>query len=261
MCSLAISVFAVNFTIVILCGLFTDTAGTGSAYIIISGSTDGNITFWDLTETVEDFMQRSLELSLEILIDCQRRPQTGRGSQGGRWWRSLMKQSSQTNCGTSLVRTEVGKDSDGQCTEKFSVDASSLRSDSANCQTSRSRINSDLSTSQILEVWPFHVLSSVHQSGVNCLHVSERKDGLQSESEMSFCILSGGDDQAVHCLAFSLIRSFHSCSSQPTDCINHRKDGQMSGNVQMLLFSFFFLIPEVLYFANWKPNSHRINLN
>ncbi|KAF3789136.1 hypothetical protein EJ110_NYTH19335 [Nymphaea thermarum] len=62
-------------------------------YLVASGSTDGNIIFWDLTETVRSFMLWVSEIQPEKLIDCNRRPRTGRGSQGGRWWRSLNKAS------------------------------------------------------------------------------------------------------------------------------------------------------------------------
>ncbi|XVF80749.1 hypothetical protein PTKIN_Ptkin15bG0100100 [Pterospermum kingtungense] len=61
----------------------------GNQYIVISGATDGSIAFWDITENVEMFVQRVSSLNIEKFIDCQKRPRTGRGSQGGRQWRSL----------------------------------------------------------------------------------------------------------------------------------------------------------------------------
>ena len=68
---------------------FADNSFIGSLYMVISGSTDGSIAFWDLTKDVEDFMHQVSSLQIKDYIDCQRRPRTGRGSQGGRWWRGL----------------------------------------------------------------------------------------------------------------------------------------------------------------------------
>jgi len=235
--------------------LFADNVRTGNAYIIIGGSTDGSVTFWDLTETVEDFMQRTLELRTEILIDYQRRPQTGRGSQGGRWWRSMMNQSPQKNVSVSLMRSEAGNNGDGQCTEEVSVDAPSSRgSDSDNCQTNYSQTSSKLSSPEICEMWPLHVLNSVHHSGVNCLHVSERKDCLQSKSEMSYCILSGGDDQAVHYIAFDLTRKImhpDSCNSKHTGITSDLPDWALGGESGIILmFVLFWYHIDVCFVVN-----------
>ncbi|PIN24563.1 hypothetical protein CDL12_02710 [Handroanthus impetiginosus] len=49
-----------------------------------------------------------------------------------------------------------------------------------------------------------HVLDNVHQSGVNCLYVSDIKDLRPSDSRLSFYIISGGDDQAINYLRCDL---------------------------------------------------------
>lgn len=54
------------------------------------------------------------------------------------------------------------------------------------------------------EVQPLQMFSGVHQSGVNCLHVSEMEQRSSSAPGMSYCIVSGGDDQAVQCFVFTL---------------------------------------------------------
>ena len=62
---------------------------TGRVYLVLSGSTDGSITFWDRTESVENFVRYVSNSKVDKHIDCQKRPRTGRGSQGGRWWKAL----------------------------------------------------------------------------------------------------------------------------------------------------------------------------
>ncbi|XP_073106683.1 uncharacterized protein [Elaeis guineensis] len=69
--------------------MLPDDAHGRDVYIVISGSTVGSTTFWDLTEIVECFMQLALEIQLQMLIDCRRQPQTVKGSQGGQWWGSM----------------------------------------------------------------------------------------------------------------------------------------------------------------------------
>lgn len=64
--------------------------------------------------------------------------------------------------------------------------------------------NVDDSLSEICEIRPLHVLSNVHQSGVNCLHVSDIRDCQISPSGLLFNIISGGDDQALYYLGFKL---------------------------------------------------------
>lgn len=144
-----------------------------NVYLVISGSTDGSMAFWDLTQSVEAFIQQLSTLHIENYIDPQKRPRTGRGSQGGRWWKSLRRNvSKQTPAGDSVVDPENGTLED--------------RNDDLSCE--------------ICEIRPVHVLTNVHQSGINCLHVSE---DCQS-SGFVYKVISGGDDQALHYLGFDL---------------------------------------------------------
>ncbi|XP_068664109.1 uncharacterized protein [Aristolochia californica] len=165
----------------------------GNKYLVVSGSTDGSITFWDLTETVEDFMLNMLIIEPDKFIDRQRRPRTGRGSQGGRWWRSLSSQSSEKGPIDSVVRlnsTEESEDINIQ-TDQVTHWASSVEH--------HPKIDP---SAGICELWPLHVMNSVHQSGVNCLHISSIKVLKDMKSDLVFGVLSGGDDQAVSCLVF-----------------------------------------------------------
>ncbi|KVI12501.1 WD40 repeat-containing protein [Cynara cardunculus var. scolymus] len=150
-----------------------------SLFIVISGSTDGSISFWDLTETVEIFMRKVSVLQKEDCSNFQKRPRTGRGSQGGRRWRSL----------------DISK-------EKPAVDTKTLENDMQG-QTSSNIgcAERSMATSQEIDmIWPFHHVNNVHQSGVNCLHVSYATRDCES------CIvISGGDDQALHCFCFDVM--------------------------------------------------------
>lgn len=105
-------------------------------------------------------MQLLVEIQPQTLIDCQTRPKTGRGSCGGRKWRSLTNYSSK----------------------------------SPNQEEKPAHQNKN--ASDLPEMEPLLVFGCVHQSGVNCLHIVSSDGG---------CLLvSGGDDQALHCLKFRL---------------------------------------------------------
>lgn len=208
--------------------LITGKVQIGSVYIIISGSTDGSITFWDLTETVECFMQRVLTIQPEKVIDCQRRPRTGRGSQGGRWWRSLTNRSSKTVLPVAMGMVNTIEDSNDHNVSS-TAHGISPEDDPINCprvcsQTTDSltmpEMQTDDSLTGVIEVGPLHVLTSVHQSGVNCLHVSNSKDHPNMKSKSVNYVLSGGDDQALHCFGFDFVlqlTNHKDRSSQLTD--------------------------------------------
>ncbi|XP_028791484.1 uncharacterized protein LOC114747332 [Neltuma alba] len=189
-----------------------DNIQAGGVYIVISGSTDGNVAFWDLTDSVEAFMERVSVPSIEKFFDCQKRPRTGRGSQGGRWWRSLSSSLSKKKQDNNIVRSKV-KDEYGSinCTVNGT---SSTTNDHQNHNTAcsqslhsssfESEINNHNPSPEVCEIPPIHILEEIHQSGVNCLHVSEIKCG-QSTDRCHVCsIISGGDDQALNHLLVEL---------------------------------------------------------
>ena len=182
-------------------------------YIVISGATDGSIAFWDLTGSVEAFMGRVSILQVEKFIDCQKRPRTGRGSQGGRWWRSL---------GSSMSKNRTGVES---VNERSGVGGSHITHETLllgnSCGNRRTAASQDIhapshksesctdDSSEMCEICPLHVLENVHQSGVNCLHVSDVKGFRSSDGGSLYNVLSGGDDQALHCLRFALTVAGH----------------------------------------------------
>ncbi|PWA96476.1 transducin family protein / WD-40 repeat family protein [Artemisia annua] len=164
-----------------------DKSQTRNLFIVISGSTDGSIGFWDVTEKVETFMQNLSVLCQKDSSNFQKRPRTGRGSQGGRRWRSLDKPA-----------------------------ATSETTDSDHMQEQTS---SNLSSSQEIDmIQPLHVLKNAHQSGVNCLHVSDARN---TESCFSCYVVSGGDDQALHGFCFYVTSSDNPTSEQYQIVFSH----------------------------------------
>ncbi|KAF0932871.1 hypothetical protein E2562_012193 [Oryza meyeriana var. granulata] len=213
-----------------------DNAYSGDTYIVVSGSTDGSITFWDLTDTIHGFMQLVSETQPHMVIDCQKRPRTGRGSQGGRRrWRTL------PGCSLKKINEEASLP-DGinlntpnaaeNTPETFSVEESGATNDQnyvfeSGATDNQNYVFSSSQSCNILEVTPMHIFSGVHQSGVNCLHVSEMRDCSYSRPGMSYCVISGGDDQAVHCFCFTL-GSLQDCA------INTSLDSSNNGTVKII---------------------------
>ncbi|KAL5060748.1 hypothetical protein RYX36_032352 [Vicia faba] len=189
-----------------------DSIQVGNAYIVISGSTDGCVTFWDLTDSVEAFMQRVSVCDVEKLFDCQKRPRTGRGSQGGRQWRFFSRGLSKKRQDNNLVTSKPkNKDRSINSTthETSSVpnkseDSNMVCSQAMHTASPELENKADNSSAEICEIQPLHILKNVHQSGVNCLHVSEIKGGPNNGSSRMYSIVSGGDDQSLHHLVVEL---------------------------------------------------------
>ncbi|ONK74047.1 uncharacterized protein A4U43_C03F2240 [Asparagus officinalis] len=162
---------------------YLDTVRSGNSYIIIHGSSDGSITL-DSTTTIDGFMQRTLEFRQEMLMYCQRRPQTGIVSQGDGWWKSLKNQSSQEAIRVSLTIQKLAIVVMAKVPNKFQLtphlDANTLTS---------AQKSTNMPSSEICQILRLHIFSSIHQSGVHCLHVSERKDRLQSKPEISYHVV------------------------------------------------------------------------
>ncbi|KAM0907272.1 hypothetical protein ACQ4PT_016234 [Festuca glaucescens] len=186
-----------------------DDVGNGDRYIIVSGSTDGTITLWDLTDTIHGFMQLVSETQPHMVIDCQKRPKTGRGSQGGRRrWRSLASNSVKKGSKQTLLPTE--NDLNASCVAaESSHEISELEENEV--ITTEDTMSSTHSC-DVSEVQPMQTFSGVHQSGVNCLNVSEMDRACPTTGMSSYCIISGGDDQAVQCIVFTLGSPQQSCS-------------------------------------------------
>jgi len=192
---------------------FADNIKVGNVYIVISGSTDGSVTFWDLTDSVEAFMQSVSVCDVEKLFDCQKRPRTGRGSQGGRRWRrslssGLSKERQDNNQVTSKAKNKdksINSTTHGTSSvPNKSEDNNMVCSQTRHTASPVLETKADDSSAEICEIQPLHLLKNVHQSGVNCLHVSQIKAGQTNDSSCVYSIVSGGDDQAIHHLVVEL---------------------------------------------------------
>lgn len=166
----------------------------GGRCIVISGSTNGNVTFWDLTESVHSFIRWMSTIQIEKSIEGQKRPRTGRGSQGGRWWKS-------TTGNTTWKKPDNSPDA--LSTKNVNEDHLLLSSDTYATVAVESKAEKEAFSFKTQEVRPFHVVNLVHQSGVNCLHVS-KLNTFQNLGESKYIVLSGGDDQALHSLVFNV---------------------------------------------------------
>ncbi|XP_043725320.1 uncharacterized protein LOC122671907 isoform X2 [Telopea speciosissima] len=228
-------VLALQHVVVPICAPSRDKGQIGNAYIVIGGSTDGSFTYWDLTGSVEGFMQLISKLQPEKLIDCQKRPRTGRGSQGGRWWRLISNLSSKTDTRSTSGTVDTREGISGHISDSEASGASSKINNMVNSAAACSRsidtatcLESDMladnSSSEICEVQAMDVMKHVHQSGVNCLHVSRGRDGQNDQSGSFYYLVSGGDDQSIHCLAFDVapeLMNHVSENENSSDVANH----------------------------------------
>lgn len=229
----------------------------GSLYVVISGATDGSIALWDLTGSVEGFMRQVSALHVEKFIDLQKRPRTGRGSQGGRWWRSLGSSMSKNRAGNGTSTVEVERGTDENFVNHVVDGASSIldNSENSNAVSSqaihtaflKSELKADDSSSEICEIYPLHVLENIHQSGVNSLHVSDVEGCQSSNDGFLFNVLSGGDDQALHCLRFELsprrqesevvipnIRNYNARAGNANDLVHSSQNHNRSSRLKLL---------------------------
>ncbi|KAK7397007.1 hypothetical protein VNO78_18171 [Psophocarpus tetragonolobus] len=195
-----------------MCRPHKENIRVGNVYIVISGSTDGSVAFWDLTDNVEAFMQRVSVCNVEKNFDCQKRPRTGRGSQGGRRWRSLSRDMSKKRQGSKVVNLKAEYNTksispDTLGTSYMPSDSEDSKMVSSYCtHTPPPELESktDNSSVEICEIQPLCLLQNIHQSGVNCLHVSEIKGEQNNDVCHMYNIVSGGDDQALHHLVVEL---------------------------------------------------------
>ncbi|KAK9147122.1 hypothetical protein Sjap_007025 [Stephania japonica] len=206
-------------------------------YVVVSGSTDGSITFWDLTESIHVFMQQLSKFQPEKFIECQKRPKTGRGSQGGRWWRTLRNRTSKNDSRDTIGKTDGGEALNGNQDNSAANGVSlNIRHDHGNVEASscaedallESAADGDDSSTEVREIKPLYVVSNAHQSGVNCLHISSMRDFHRSEPVLSYCVLSGGDDQALHCLTFDLVTNDFSQTERNYDLTESENRWELS---------------------------------
>ncbi|KAL2935082.1 WD repeat-containing protein 6 [Bienertia sinuspersici] len=178
---------------------------TKNIFTVISGSTDGSIAFWDVTESIEAFVQRVPSFHIEKSIDFQKRPRTGRGSQGGRWWKSIdaVTAKEKSDAASLALNGKVVSSGNGVVdgsTATMILKDGNISSNNTEKASFRSGESFNDSSARFYGIKPLHVLQNVHQSGVNCLHISCQNIG----SGLPHSIISGGDDQALAFLQFSV---------------------------------------------------------
>ncbi|XP_060961502.1 tRNA (34-2'-O)-methyltransferase regulator trm734 [Cannabis sativa] len=214
MVSLSSPVLALQHVIIPTCLPSKENIQDRSVYIVISGATDGSVAFWDISESIETFMCWVSVLHVEKFIDCQKRPRTGRGSQGGRWWRSIGRSMSKNSTDSESITDKAGPAANLDFPNFVKHEIPSLKDASESSTTTsfeaihvasnKSELDIDDSSSEICKICPSHVLKNLHQSGVNCLHVSDVKGCQSPDNGFVYNVLSGGDDQALHYLSFDL---------------------------------------------------------
>ncbi|BFI34384.1 hypothetical protein AXG93_2278s1330 [Marchantia polymorpha subsp. ruderalis] len=209
----------------IIAPLSSQQSGSGDAYVILTGATNGNIAFWDVTCAVADYMNSGGLDTQESVVSVSR-PLTGRGSQGGRRRKTreelkLAKKSKaklgklkgddpneniesamqvSTSCGvsefahdtlTSLPTDCVRSDTD----ELFGAQAHDT---SINLQ--------NIPATPVLSF--LQEIVAPHQSGVNCMSIARLQnsgDEGSGTSELVYMVISGGDDQAIHLTTFKFM--------------------------------------------------------
>lgn len=138
-------------------------------------------------------MKQVSSLHIEKFIDCQKRPRTGRGSQGGRKWKLLGAKRTQDSSSNSV--SEAAEEDLAKSLEL---------ANGVVPQENGSNESAD-SLPDTSEIKPSHVVKNAYQSGVNCLHVSRSSSSPSCGNGLVFNVISGGDDQALHCLSFSIL--------------------------------------------------------
>lgn len=213
-------VLALQHAVAPLCQPYQGKMMTKNIYIVVSGSTDGSIAFWDVTESIEAFMQRVPSLHVEKSIDFQKRPRTGRGSQGGRWWKSVdasltakarsadfvvLKDkvvSSDDAVDDKSPEAMMGKKNDDVVDDKSPEAMMGEKMSPIEIASSKSGESFDDCCARVSVIKPFHILHNVHQSGVNCLHICQNVG-----NNFLYSIVSGGDDQALNFLQVAVVPS------------------------------------------------------
>lgn len=190
--------------------------GFQNAYLIVSGATDGSIAIWDITNLIITFSKHMLSgvASLASGAGTQLRPRTGRGSQGGRRFRSakqrqagLPRDKKNVGKGANIVERPVDDvsskaDLDVQGNLDTTEDAeanfkaevgSAVQVDDVSAETESLPYESSV-------LHPLCTFTEAHQSGVNCLSAAKVAGGNHSE----IVVVSGGDDQRIHVLGFNI---------------------------------------------------------
>ena len=194
--------------------------------MIVSGATDGSIAIWDVTNFIVTITKQisSGTLNLKHSSEAPLRPRTGRGSQGGRRWRSckqgLQKNRKSRERSLNIAETSVVEDNleDEDITEPYEghnaregaefttftanlggVDVDTKMNLEGEIRSCKGELSDEGGRYEASILYPLHTFTCAHLSGVNCLSVAKAVGGRPSE----YVVVSGGDDQSLHVINFT----------------------------------------------------------
>lgn len=190
-----------------------------NAYLIVSGATDGSIAVWDITNLVIIFTKKmsSGVASLSSSAGTQLRPRTGRGSQGGRRFRSAKQREPKGMKKVDKNATVV----EGAVDIVSSKNDVNVKENEETTDSAEANINDNIEAAVQVEdvseatgslpyqssvLLPLHTFAAAHQSGVNCLSAAE----VAGKRDSEVVVVSGGDDQRIHVLRFEI----HPCEGE-----------------------------------------------
>lgn len=194
--------------------------------MIVSGATNGSIAIWDVTKLIVSITKQisSGTLNLKHSSEAPLRPRTGRGSQGGRRWRSckqgLQKNRKSTAGSLNISETSVvdenleaedvtepyeGLDArEGAEFTKPTFDFGGVDVDTSfnlqgEIRSCKGIVCDESGCYEASILHPLHTFTHAHLSGVNCLSVAK----VVGERPSEYVVVSGGDDQSLHVINFT----------------------------------------------------------
>lgn len=150
---------------------FTCADESSKRFLLFSGATDGCIAVWDITSVVVRTLRDAYGDGPCLSTSTSLRPPSGRGSQGGR-------------------RKRV---------DRYNEEAKEVVPDVVAEVSNLKQVEST--------VHPIQIFAAAHLSGVNCLSVQklqEKESYCCSSRGADYVLVSGGDDEAMHAVTFSV---------------------------------------------------------
>ncbi|KAG6556956.1 hypothetical protein Mapa_001372 [Marchantia paleacea] len=200
-------------------------SGSGDAYIVLTGATNGNIALWDVTCAVADY-NKSGGLDAQESVVSVSRPLTGRGSQGGRrrQTREELKLAKKSKAKFGKLKGDDPNENIDSCMQvSTSCGVSEFVNDRDTCpptecvrfdtdEQSGAQVHDTLLNLENIPRSPvlsfLQEIVAPHQSGVNCMSIARLQNSGEEASgtaDMVYMVISGGDDQAIHLTTFKFM--------------------------------------------------------